>query len=296
MAITPEDIKTVIATESFGHEMRVRRILRAYRRESQLEHGGGYRDPQTKKIREFDFRWIFRQDETVLSLAIECKNVSLETPVIISGSKREPREARHALVESRKGGTFTTMPGYFDVAAAGVIRNLPADVSIYPSDNFVGRNILQLKPGQKAGSYIAARDSDVYDKWFQALASAFDLVRDALRYAERLGIPHVFTLILPVVVLPDETLWQAEYTENGDLLRDPVKTDQCEMYVGRSVTPPHEIGDITAPYNFSHLHFFTSKGFISFLLNATGRSGDNRWRAGAFNSDVIAVSKAERRS
>ncbi len=296
MAITPGDIKTVIAGENFGHEMRVRRILQSYRRESLLEHGGGYRDPQTNKIREFDFRWIFPREETVLSLAIECKNVSVDAPVVISGSKREPREARHALVESRKGGMFSTMSGYVDVAAAGVIRNIRNDESLYPAKNFVGRNILQLKPAQKAGSYLSARDSDVYDKWFQALASAFDLVSEALRHAERFVIPHVFTLVLPVVVLPDDTLWQAEYSENGDLLGDPTKTDECEMYVGRSMTPPHEIGDITTPYTFSHLHFFTSKGFISFLLRATGAGGDNQWRAAAFNSDVIAASKDERRS
>jgi hypothetical protein len=296
VAITPEDIKAVIATEGFGHEMRVRRILKSYRIVSQLQHGGGYRDPHTKKIREFDFRWIFPQGETVLSLAIECKGVALERPVIISGSKREPREARHALVESRKGGTFTTIP-YFDGAAAGVIRNLPADVSIYPSGNFVGRNILQLRPGQKPGNYIAARDSEIYDKWFQALASAFDLVNEALRYAERFATPHVFTLVLPIVVLPDDTLWQAEYAENGDLLGDPVRVDQCELYIGRSITPPHEAGDITSPYTFSHLHFFTSKGFIAFLRDATGSGGENQWwRAAAFNSDVILASKAERRS
>jgi len=121
-------------------------------------------------------------------------------------------------------------------------------------------------------------------------------VSEALRYAERFAISHVFTLVLPVVVLPDDTLWQAEYTENGELLGDPVRTDQCEMYVGRSVTPPHEVGDITTPYTFSHLHFFTSKGLIDFLLRATGSSDDNQWHAAAFNADVILASKAERRS
>jgi hypothetical protein len=105
----------------------------------------------------------------VLSLAIECKSVSIETPVVICGSKREPQEARHALIESRKGGLFTTMPGYVDVPAAGVIRNIPADNSIYAPRNFVGRQIVQIKPAPKQG-YVAARDSEIYDKWFQPSA------------------------------------------------------------------------------------------------------------------------------
>ena len=108
MAITPEDIKAVIATEGFAHEMRVRRILKRYWSESQLQHGGGYRDPQTNKMREFDFRWIFPRYETVLSFAVECKNVSDDSPVIVSGSKRAQGEATHDLVESRKGGAFRT--------------------------------------------------------------------------------------------------------------------------------------------------------------------------------------------
>ncbi|MEY2576497.1 MAG: hypothetical protein QOF80_1984 [Verrucomicrobiota bacterium] len=154
MAITAEDIKAIIAGEGFGHEMRVRRILQSYRRESQIQHGGGYRDPQTQKTREFDFRWVFRRYETVLSFAVECKNVSIDSPVIISGSNRAKREATHDLVESRRAGLFQTATGqvYLDVPAAGVIRNVAADESIYPSESFVGRSILQLKPGKKPGS------------------------------------------------------------------------------------------------------------------------------------------------
>ncbi|MFZ1219414.1 MAG: hypothetical protein WAO00_08975 [Chthoniobacterales bacterium] len=294
MAITPDDIKEIIAGEGFGHEMRVRRILQSYRRESQLQHGGGYRDPQTHKTREFDFRWVFRRYETALSFAIECKNVSVDSPVVISGSNRAKREATHDLVESRTGGLFQTATGqvYLDVAAAGVIRNVAVDESIYPSEGFVGRNILQLKPGKKTGSYTSARDSDLYEKWFQALSSAFDLVTVAMRYANH-DQKHLFTLILPIVVLPNNTLWRAHYSEDGELMSDPEKVDECELFVGRPIVPTVELGDFEEPYTFSHLHFFTTDGFTAFLLKATQ---DHDWRAVAFNQQVIASSRAERLS
>lgn len=274
--------------------MRVRRILQSYRRESQLQHGGGYRDPQTHKTREFDFRWVFRRYETALSFAIECKNVSEDSPVIISGSNRAKREATHDLVESRAAGLFQAATGqaYLDVPAAGVIRNVPVDESIYPSEAFVGRNILQLKPGKKVGSYTTARDSDLYEKWYQALSSAFDLVTVAMRYANY-DQKHVFTLILPIVVLPSNTLWRAHYSETGELMSDPEKVDECELFVGRPIAPPIEIGDFEEPYTFSHLHFFTTDGFIQFLLKATQ---DHDWRGFAFNPQVIARSTGERRS
>jgi hypothetical protein len=295
VAITPEDIKAIIADESFGHEMRVRRILQSYRRESQLQHGGGYRDPQTNKTREFDFRWVFPRYETVLSFAVECKNVSADSHVIISGSNRAKREATHDLVESRGAGLFQTRTGqvYLDVPAAGVIRNVNAAESIYPSESFVGRNILQLKPGKKPGSYMSARDSELYDKWFQALASAFDLVIVAMRYAKRFDQKHIYTLILPIVVLPSDTLWRAHYSESGELVTDPEKVDECELFVGRPIVPPTEIGDFEEPYTFSHLHFFTTEGFTAFLLKVTA---DHDWRGLAFNQQVIARSRAERLS
>jgi len=295
MAITPEDITKVIATESFGHEMRVRRILLSYRRESQLQHGGGYRDAQTNKMREFDFRWLLQRYETVLSFAIECKSVSIDSPVIISGSKRAQREASHELVESRKSGLYRIgkSEAYLDVPAAGVIRNVVGYDSIYPPEDFVGRNVLQLKPGKKIGSYVSARDSELYEKWFQALASAVDLVAGAMRYAERFDRPHVYTLILPIVVLPNDTLWRAEYSDDGELLKDPEKTDECELFVGRQIAPPIELGDFVDSYTFSHLHFFTAEGFTQFLLKVTR---DHDWRALAFDPQMMRDSQAERLS
>jgi hypothetical protein len=100
----------------------------------------------------------------------------------------------------------------------------------------------------------------------------------------------------PVVVLPEDTLWGAEYSDAGELSFDPVPTEECEMYVGRSTMPEQEIGDIASPYTFSHLHFFTIRGFASFLLRATGALAGDNWRQNAFQADVIAASKTERRS
>ena len=138
MTITSKDIEEVIATEDdFGHEMRVGRLLRGYFG-SQTLQGGTYIDPVSGKARQFDFRWRHQLAEHGLNLAIECKNVNPDSPVIISGRNRSESEAFHELVESRKGGHFRTNKGniFLDVLAARVIRRTTGNASVYFPEAF----------------------------------------------------------------------------------------------------------------------------------------------------------------
>jgi hypothetical protein len=218
VAVKPTDISKVIATEDdFGHEMRVGRVLRGYLG-SQTLQGGTYTDPVSGKARQFDFRWRYLLDDFALRLAVECKNVNPDSPVIISGYRRVGSEAFHELVESRKGGRFRANRGdvFLDVSAARAIRRVTGNHSIYSPEGFVGKSLLQLK--NESGRYVRARDAEIYDKWSQALASGVDLVRDAGHSAAILNYHHIFTLILPVVVLPADTLWQIEYDITEGLL------------------------------------------------------------------------------
>ena len=291
MAITPDDIKRVIATEDdFGHELRVGRVLRGYFA-SQTLQGGTYADPLSGKARQFDFRWRYQSGEFGLSLAIECKNVNPDSPVVISGRKRTQSEAFHELVESRKGGHFQTKRGkiFLDVAAARVIRRIAGNDSVYLPEAFVGKSLLQLK--RKEGKYTRTRDTEIYEKWSQALASGVDLVQAAGRNAALVTHQHVFTLVLPIVVLPDLTLWKIEYDINGKIVKDPQPTNEIEFFVGHKALPPVEPGDSTDQYVFSHLHFVTFTGFAALLIKITS---DDEWLRCAFHEQVIAAGKAER--
>ena len=291
MATTPDDIKRVIATEDdFGHEMRVGRVLRGYFG-SQTLQGGTYADPVSGKARQFDFRWRYQSGEFGLSLAIECKNVNPDSPVVISGRKRTQSEAFHELVESRKGGHFRTNRGkvFLDVAAARVIRRITGNDSVYFPEGFVGKSLLQLK--KKEGRYSRTRDTEIYEKWSQALASSVDLVEAAGRNAALAAHQHVFTFVLPVVVLPDLTLWKIEYDINGKIVEDPQPTNEVEFFVGHKALPPVELGDSSDPYVLSHLHFATLTGFAALLVRITS---DEEWVQGAFHEKVVAAGKAER--
>ena len=291
MAITADDITGIIATEDdFGHEMRVGRVMRGHLG-TQTSQGGTYVDSVTGKTRQFDFRWSYLSGEIGLKIAAECKNVSTDSPIVISGRKRTVSEAFHELVESRKGGRFRANDKhiFLDVAAARAVHRVTGNDSVYFPDAFVGKTLLQLK--KKEGKYGRARDAELYEKWSQALASAVDLVDVAGRSAAASEHLHVFTFVLPVVVLPDETLWKIEYDINGKIVGGPERATEIEFFVAHRASPPVELGDINVPYMFSHLHFVTLSGFSKLLLRITG---DHEWLQSVFYDEIVSKAKAER--
>jgi len=286
MAITSGDIAAVIATEDdFGHEMRVGRVMRG-QLGSQTSQGGTYVDSVSGKTRQFDFRWSYRSSHLGLKIAAECKNVNPDSPVVISGRKRTIPEAFHDLVESRKGGRFRMNKKeiFLDVSAARTVRRVTGNDSVYFPEAFVGKSLLQLK---KDGKLSRTRDTELYEKWSQALASAVDLVDTAGRDAAASTDQHVFTFVLPVVVLPDEALWKIEYDINGKFTEGPEPATEIEFFVAHKALPPVELGDSNIPYVFSHLHFVTLTGFGSFLLRIMRNEA-------TFPDQVLAVAKAER--
>jgi hypothetical protein len=178
---------------------------------------------------------------------------------------------------------------FVDVPAARVIRRITRNASVYFPQAFVGKSLLQLK--KKDGKYMRTRDTEIYEKWSQALASAVDLVDAAGRNATTAANQHIFTFVIPVVVLPDDTLWKVEYDIKGKIIQDPQLSNEIEFFVGHKAFPPIDLGDSSEPYVFSHLHFVTFTGFAALLLKMTS---DEQWSRCAFNKQVIAAGKAER--
>lgn len=113
---------------------------------------------------------------------------------------------------------------------------------------------------------VRQSDTDVYDKWAQALSSAFEPAESSCFAAEKHSVKHFFTALLPVVVLPDGVLWTATYNDDGNILADPTQTKECTLFVGREINVLETKQPIFyQTFTFSHVHFFTLSGFESFL-------------------------------
>lgn len=227
--ITLEDLQEYLASESdFGFEMQVLRELRA--KHLKFEHSGHYEDPVTRKLREFDIRALYQAGPYRVRLAIECKNLRANAPLLVSMVSRDLEEAYHQFVQ---------MPSLSDDHLSELARTqvIPIQNSrFYPSNDRVVKSTVQV--GRTSEGAFSANDSDVYEKWGQALASAADLV-DRTTLVE-IGNANgdspypLFATVLPCLVVPDGRLWGVDYDMNGVQMGLPRELKRASQFVGKS--------------------------------------------------------------
>lgn len=262
MEISPVELRKVIETDDdFGHELRAGHVIQKHPVYQSL-HGGTYMDLVSQKPRQFDYRCWLTIGGKRLVLAVECKNLSQASPLVICGVPRRKEESFHHLILSRFGG-FQRHSTYVD-GYSSITQQANGKDSLYHQNTFVGKSVLRVQSTKKPMAKVP--DADIYDKWSQALASGHDLARKACDYASKLTELQCISAVLPIVVVPDGVLWKAEYGAEGSLLSDPSQAAVCEFYVGREVEVGGKKGTpFFHVFAFSHIHFFTLTGFDSFL-------------------------------
>ena len=264
--IQASDIRNVVAEiDDFGHEMRVGHLIRGVQG-MQTHHGGTYTDPVTQKPRQFDYRCSLTNGSACLTLAIECKNLSQSVPLVMCGTKRAETESFHDLIEARNG-LFKRRSAIIS-GLSSVTRRASQEHSIYRPGEFVAKSVVRIQADKKP--MAREKDTDIYDKWAQAISSAIGLAESACTFPKGATPPKFFAAILPIVVVPDNVMWAVSYDDQGNISKDPAQTDSCELFVGKEI----ELGEKKTPhfhqFTFSHVHFFSLAGFGSFLSKIAG--------------------------
>ena len=255
-AVDPQPVEkrlgeAIRENDDFGHELRVG--LNLHGAGADVIHGWSYSDPISGKIRQFDLRatlehWSLPR---FVHLALEAKNLAKDTALVVAGTSRDSNESFHDVVASE----------WSHGEVRSWIERTQGTNYAYPVNGFVGKSLLTfagLDTGQIAKT---GKESEVYDRWTQALASAHDLCKAALTAAKK---PDQVTrsLILPGVVVPDGTLWAAEYEIDGELMEGhPKPVDSATLFLNHEIeVKPHNNW-----MNISHLHFWTLNGLRGFL-------------------------------
>jgi hypothetical protein len=243
-----------------------------------VEHGGSYRDPVTRKDRQFDIRLMAQKERSVVKLAIECKNLKSNFPLLVSRIPRRSEENVHDIVISLRSSPGNPLVGK-------AVRKITATGTgvIFEAKKFVGKSTAQV--GRSKAGEIVTGDSEIYEKWSQALGSAFDLVASSARDYTIVNDNAAATVIFPVLVIPDGTLWTIDYTEDGNQLGDPRQSKECEIFLGKRIDA--DILDYTA----SHLLIFTKTEFNSYLDRLA--TNDKYWER-LFPSPVLEQLPRER--
>ena len=234
--ITLVDVKEFVANAAdFAFEMRALQELTAIG--IKCQHSGTYQDSATSKTRQFDIRGEARDGNTVLHLAIECKNVRNTAPLLIHATTRTSAEAFHEVLV-----TADHLP------ASTQSYRLNAGQSLYMPRAPVGKATDQI--ARRAGGGFNSSDADVFDKITQALASAEDLVARSIRMAT----PRQWAVVVPLLVLPDGCLWRVDYDANGKA-GEPRQVNASTLYIARAWAMRDNL--VTVPYCVSHLEVVT---------------------------------------
>jgi hypothetical protein len=222
------------------------------------EHGGSYRDPVTGLNRQFDVRAFYADGCRFLRMAIECKNLWENFPLVVSRIPRRSGENTHQVLLSAQGSGGPRF-------ALHELRN-----GLFPRGEPVGKSTAQIGRRQNDKAFYVG-DSEVYEKWAQTIASSHDLVSEAVTDYKRSRQPYKWaaTTIQPALVVADKTLWVADYSDNGSPSDEPRQVDECSVYLDTTIVTPGPNFQIAYP--ISHLQIFTKSGFFDFLRKFANR-------------------------
>ena len=263
--VTAPTIEQYLAeNDDFAFEIR---CLQQLRKSPALNvaHGGTYSDPVTGKSRQFDFRIQFSPLPALrIAVALECKNLKPNFPLIISRLPRLKEEAFHQLLVQRAEDTPPSNGWVVSVVSRRLLTpsdtiTIGAPRSPYVEREMVGKSTAQV--GKSINDEFYSDDSEVYEKWAQAVSSAYGLISEAHHSFYGREDHDEAYFFVPVVVVPDNTLWVVDYLADGTVAGKPHTVDETAFFIDHS---PSTKGQ-TFSYTISHIHFVTLTALDSFI-------------------------------
>lgn len=248
-------IEFVDTTSDFAFEMQTLKLLTDCN--WKCTHGWTYFDPATNKPREFDIRARYGMVEFRLMLAVECKNLRENFPLLVSCVPRLRAESFHDVVV--KGGDDFWGDRTPESRRKQSIRVITSGIFPPGPRGIVGKSCNQVGRLAHDGS-LTFSDTEVFDKWSQAIASCRDLIVE-FQQLERSG-KTIRAAILPVVVVPNGRLWKVVYDDSGERVGDPEETDSVDHFVGYTFSG---IRTSSQEFTISHIRFMTVAGLRNFV-------------------------------
>jgi hypothetical protein len=142
-ALTAGDIAEYLETaDDFAFEREVYDV--AHKLGFEAEHVALYSDPVTGKQREFDVRASYTLQDNKIALAIECKGLTTDYPLVVSCVPRARSEAYHEILEVSEDAAIAYIPptSVFSRVRQVLSEHHPC---IYPAGQGVGKSMRQVK-------------------------------------------------------------------------------------------------------------------------------------------------------
>jgi hypothetical protein len=268
--ITQSDIKKYLNTYSdFSFELQT--LKKFVDLGFECSHGGTYEDPVTGKSREYDIRALLQKNIIRVHLSVECKNLRENFPLVVHCLKRKENENYNELIHTFKPESKTQQTGLGSNSLPELFKEHSRSIkvkrfSLYPKEQFVAKSADQIGKRQDNGD-ITSSDGEVFDKISQAINSAIDLISEANDLDTDIS-PNYLTLVCPVLVVPDSSLWQVRYSDNGEQIGEPEQINHVSYYIGKGWTVGDKFDSLH--YTLSHLEIVTYSEIQNFVEKYLG--------------------------
>jgi hypothetical protein len=216
-------------------------------------HSGTYQDPITGKLRQFDIRAERADDRCRLALAVECKNLRENAPLLLSAVPRTSAEAFHNILHTAPDAIWTS------------VREMRGPQSAYKPNEMVGKAMDQVR--KDSNGILNSDDRATFEKMSQAVNSTRDLIA---RHSATTS--NLFTAVVPVLIVPEGRLWQAEYSEGGEIQKQPYQLSKSTFFLdhvwpfGNQARGVHE-------FRLSHIDCLTISAFPDWATTRFGIEG-----------------------
>lgn len=273
--ISEEDILDFVENHTdLSFELSIKRFLNKLG--LPVQHAGHYHDPVTGKSREFDFRARIKKGNLHLAISLEVKNLRKNFPLVAICVPREKIEAKHAISKVRDIYPNKEKLDIISLASSCMESRMSDSIIIYESELYpsgapVARLITQIGKSER-GDKVSA-NSDIYEKWGQALSSMDDMVAEFedLIYEPDNSV-FVFAAALPIVVVPDGTLWSVEYSIDGIINEKPSLVDRVSFFCDFTIKDKRIPAAKRRPdFYITHVEFMTVSGLKSFISDVMNR-------------------------
>jgi methyl coenzyme M reductase beta subunit len=186
-------------------------------------------------------------------------------PLLVSRVPLVAKENYHEVIISGRRETNPLITAY---ERTDTVR-MSGTYSMFMQETFVGKSTTQI--GRNLNQDLVGGDAEVFEKWAQAVASACGQVIEAAEDYKTSNEDVGATIVLPILIVPDGTLWVADYSNDGQLVGAAKKVDSCIVYLGKEASAL----PFATNYWFSHLQVFTKTNFVAYLKKFG--HGENYW-------------------
>jgi hypothetical protein len=238
--INAKDLEEFVAVSSdFAFEMKVLALFQGAG--FQCRHAGTYRDPVTDKLRQFDMRAFLENAEYTLAMAVECKNLRPNNPLLLSALPRTKDEAFHDILHCYR--TPTSLVAF-------EIQPICGSTSAYKPGEMVGKKTDQV--GRDTNRDFISNDEATFDKIGQAINSCQGLIAEL---SQKVGPPPK-RVIAPVLVVPSGSLWEVDYHPTGGIAAPPHQVGRGTLFLDNTWESRSPYGHEMS-YRLSHLEIAT---------------------------------------